>query len=81
MKRTYSRQEKELMEMGQLGLCGGCLKPLGDSFDGHAMFPGNHENMFTGVAIHRECHQNTPSYGTGKKGLLNHLGVHEVRYL
>ena len=80
MRRTYSRRDKELMETAQLGMCGGCLKPLGDSFDGHAVFPGNHSNMFTGVALHPECHQKTKSYGTGGKGLLNYFGVHEVRY-
>lgn len=71
MKSRFSQRDKELMRRAQLGICPGCLKPLGDNSQGHDPFAGNHNSFLAGVMVHNECHKGTPSYGTGKRGLLN----------
>lgn len=72
MKR-YSKQTREMQKRAQIGICPGCLKPLGTEYHGHAPFAGSHDSPFGGVAVHPECHKKTPTYGAGQKGLLDYF--------
>jgi hypothetical protein len=73
MKTRYTRGENELMTRSQLGLCGGCQKPLGNDRQGHAIWPGDHSTVFGGVELHQSCHTRTPSYGKGQRGLMEYF--------